>query len=113
MHPLNIVITKLRANRETFNLIEIMSTQIKATITEQGNGLPSIGSICYDQSTDTVYEVVAWDGSSRISTHGGGRGNSVDVILHERGSASDTTEEEWSEIESSNYHVSVAASDAE
>jgi hypothetical protein len=82
--------------------------QIKATITENGNGLPGIGSICYDPNTDTVYKVVAWDGSDRISTHSGGRGNSVDVILEECGSASDTTDDEWSEIESNNYGVDVA-----
>jgi hypothetical protein len=82
---------------------------IKATISENGNGLPSIGEICYDASTDTVYKIIGWDGSDRISTNGPGRGNSVDVILEERGSASDTTEEEWSEIESSNYGVSVAS----
>lgn len=81
---------------------------IKATITENGNGLPSIGSLCYDASTDTVYTVAAWDESDRISTNGPGRGNSVDVILEERGSASDTTEDEWEEIESRNYGVCVA-----
>lgn len=79
----------------------------KATITENGNGFPSIGSLCYDANTDTVYKVVAWDGSDRISTHGGGRGNSVDVILEKRGCASDTTEDEWEDIESSNYGVDV------
>lgn len=36
---------------------------IKATITENGNGLPNIGALCYDSSTDTVYEVIGWDGS--------------------------------------------------
>ena len=82
--------------------------RIKATITEKGNGLPGIGDICYHPDTDTVYTVVAWDGSSRINTHGAGRGNSVDVILEERGSASDTTEDEWSTIESNNYHVDLA-----
>ncbi len=85
-----------------------MTTQIKATITEKGNGLPAIGDLCYDPDTDTVYTVVAWDGSDRISTHGGGRGNSVNVILEERGDASDTTAEEWEAIESNNYHVEVA-----
>jgi hypothetical protein len=87
--------------------------QIKATITERGNGLPRIGSICYDAYTDTVYTVVGWAGSGRISSHRGGVGNSVDVILEERGYAGDTTEDEWSEIESSNYHVAVAEEEEE
>lgn len=85
-----------------------MSTQIKATITEKGNGLPGIGELCYDPNTDTVYTVTAWDGSDRISTNGPGCGNSVNVILEERGCASDTTEEEWETIESNNYCVDVA-----
>ncbi len=85
------------------------TTKIKATISENGNGLPSIGDICYDSSTDTVYTIIGWDGSDRISTHGPGAGNSVDVILEERGSANDTTEEEWDGIESTNYGVSVEA----
>lgn len=78
-----------------------------ATITENGNGLPSIGGLCYDADTNTVYEIVDWDGSDLISTHAPGVGNSVDVILKERGDASDTTEDEWEEIEASNYGVSV------
>ncbi len=80
---------------------------IRATITENGNGLPSIGELCYDPSTDTVYAVIAWDGGDRISTNGPGRGNSVNVMLEKRGCAADTTEEEWEEIESSNYGVTV------
>ena len=83
------------------------TTKITATITENGNGLPSIGEICYDANTDTVYKIVAWDESDLISTNGPGRGNSVNVILEERGAASDTTEDEWDDIESSNYGVSV------
>lgn len=83
------------------------TTTLKAKITENGNGLPSIGELCYDSNTDTVYQIVAWDGSDRISTNGPGRGNSVNVILEERGGASDTTEEEWETIESNNYGVSV------
>ena len=80
---------------------------IKATITENGNGLPNIGEICCDSSTDTVYTIIGYDGSGQISTNGPGRGNSIDVILEERGSASDTTDDEWDDIESSNYGVSV------
>ena len=76
---------------------------IKATITENGNGLPSIGEICYDANTDTVYTIVGWDGSDRISTNGPGCGNSVNVLLEEGGSASDTTDAEWESIESNNY----------
>ena len=90
------------------------NTTIKATITENGNGLPSIGEICYDANTDTVYRIIGWDGSDRISTNGPGCGNSVNVLLEERGSASDTTDEEWETIESNNYGVSVEEdSDAE
>jgi hypothetical protein len=83
------------------------TTKITATITENGNGLPSIGEICYDPNTDTVYTIVAWDGSDRISTHSPGCGNSVNVLLKKRGRASDTTEEEWEIIESNNYGVCV------
>jgi hypothetical protein len=81
--------------------------KIKATITENGNGLPSIGELVYDSTTDTVYTIVGWDGSDYISTNGPGSGNSVNVLLEERGDASDTTDEEWDEIESSNYGVAV------
>lgn len=81
---------------------------IPATITENGNGLPQIGSLCYDATTDTVYTVAAWDGSASITTHAPGQGNSVNVMLTPRGCAADTTDEEWSEIESSNFGVSVA-----
>ena len=77
----------------------------KATIHENGNGLPRIGSLCYDSTSDTVYEVVGWDDSDRISTNGPGAGNSVGVIVEERGSATDVDEDEWSEIERSNYSV--------
>ena len=84
-----------------------MKNTITATITENGNGLPNIGEICYDPNTDTVYTVVGWDGSDRISTHGPGCGNSIDVLLEARGSASDTTEEEWESIEGNNYGVGV------
>ncbi len=78
-----------------------------ATITEQGNGLPSIGELYYDPETDTVYTVAGWDGSDRIATNGPGQGNSVNVLLEERGSASDTTEEEWEQLESNNYRVNL------
>jgi hypothetical protein len=80
---------------------------MKAKITENGNGLPSIGELVYDSTTDTVYEIVGWDGSDRISTNGTGCGNSVCVIIEERGSASDTTDEEWEDIETSNYGVTI------
>jgi len=83
------------------------TSQIKATITEQGNGLPSIGDLVYDVSTDTVYAIVGWDGSDRIATNGPGSGNSVNVLLETRGSASDMTDEEWEQIESSNYLVNI------
>ena len=82
--------------------------KISATITEKGNGLPSLGELCYDSNSDTVYRIVDWDGSSSISTNGPGMGNSVDVIVEEVGSACDTTEEEWEDLESNNYGVSVA-----
>lgn len=87
-----------------------MSTEKKITarITENGNGLPSIGELCYDSSTDTVYRIIAWDGSDRISTHGPGAGNSIDVVLEYVGSASDASEDDWAAIESTNYGVSVA-----
>jgi len=78
---------------------------MNATITENGNGLPNLGELCYDASTDTVYKIVGWDGSDRISTNGPGCGNSVNVILEDMGSASDTTEEEWDDISSANYGV--------
>jgi hypothetical protein len=81
--------------------------KIKATITENGNGLPSIGELVYDSTTDTVYTIVGWNSSDQISTNGPGCGNSVCVIIEERGSASDTTDEEWDEIESGNYGVTV------
>ena len=90
-----------------------MSAKITARIIENGNGLPNIGELCYDSSTDTVYRIIGWDGSDRISTNGPGIGNSVDVELEEVGNASDTTEEEWVEIESSNYRVLVSASEAD
>jgi hypothetical protein len=80
---------------------------IKATITENGNGLPNIGALCYDANSDTVYKIVGWDGCDRISTNGPGCGNSINVLLEKLGSASGTTEGEWEEIESSNYGVSV------
>lgn len=84
-----------------------MTTQIKATISENGNGLPNIGEHVYDSSTDTVYRVVGWDGSDRISTNGPGCGNSVDVLLEDVGCAADTSEDVWADIESNNYGVRV------
>ena len=82
--------------------------KIKATIYENGNGFPGIGDLCYDANSDMVYKVKAWDGSDRISTHGGGAGNSVNVIVEEIGCASDIDDDDWEEIESSNYRVVVA-----
>lgn len=83
--------------------------KIKATITENGGGLPNIGELCYDADSDTVYQIVGWDGSlsGNIRTNGPGCGNSIDALLVKRGRASDTTEEEWEAIESSNYGVTV------
>lgn len=83
------------------------TSKITARIFENGNGLPSLGELCYDSASDSVYRIVAWDVSDRISTNGPGRGNSVDVVLSYVGSASDTTEEEWAEIEAANYGVSI------
>lgn len=89
------------------NVSAATTAQIKATIVEHGNGLPGIGDLCYDSNTDTVYKIVAWDGSDRISTNGPGCGNSINVLLEECGSASDTTQDEWDSIESNNYGVNV------
>ena len=86
-----------------------MKNTIKATITEQGNGLPSIGELCYDPETDTVYQITAWDGGGSINTHGGGCGNSIDVVLKAWGNACDTSEDEWEAIEDSNYRVTIDA----
>jgi hypothetical protein len=82
-------------------------TEITARIHENGNGLPNIGELCYDPSTDSIYRIAAWDGSSRISTHAPGVGNSVDVVLEHVCSASDASDAEWEEIESTNYRVTV------
>jgi hypothetical protein len=81
---------------------------MNATITENGNGLPNIGELAYDASTDTVYRITGWDGSDRISTHGPGRGNSVGVVVEDIGSASDMDEEEWAAIQSNNYGITAA-----
>jgi len=86
-----------------------MKNTTTATITENGNGLPNIGELCYDPNTDTVYTITGWDGSDRISTNGPGRGNSVEAVVEARGDASDTTNEEWEAIEDSNYGVTVDA----
>jgi hypothetical protein len=96
-------------------LLAHIAPAIKATIFENGGGLPNIGELCYDADSDTVYEVVGWDGSlsGNIRTNGPGCGNSIDALLVERGSASDTTEEEWEAIESSNYGVTVDNGDEE
>ena len=76
---------------------------MNATITENGNGLPSIGELVYDSTTDTVYRITG--GCSRISTNGGGRGNSVEAVVEAIGSAGDTDDGEWEAIESANYGV--------
>jgi hypothetical protein len=82
-----------------------------ALVTEQGNGLPGIGAIVYNQETNAVYEVVAWDGSQHgsILTGPPGCGNAVRVLLSEIGDASDLTEDEWQQIEADNYRVNVGA----
>lgn len=77
-----------------------------ATITENGNGLPSIGALCCDASSDSVYRVAKYD-PDLISTHGPGCGNSIDVLLEYVGRASDLTDEEWDAIESDNYGVTI------
>jgi len=78
---------------------------MNATITENGNGLPSVGELVYDATTDTVYRITG--GCSRISTHSGGRGNSVEAVVEPIGSAGDTDDGEWEAIQSSNYGVSL------
>ena len=81
-----------------------METQlITARIHENGNGLPSVGELCYDSSSNTVYRVV--DLCGNIETHSPGVGNSIIVELEEVGDPSDVTDEEWEEIESNNYSV--------
>jgi hypothetical protein len=86
---------------------------IKATISENGDGLPNIGELCYDSAHDTVYKIVGWDGSfcGSFRTNGPGCGNSVDVVLIEIGEASDMDEEEWESI--GNYGVNVETGDDE
>ena len=78
---------------------------MNATITENGNGLPSVGELVYDATTDTVYRITG--GCSRISTNGGGRGNSIQAVVEAIGSACDTDDDEWEAIETSNYGVSL------
>lgn len=68
---------------------------ISATITERGNGLPSIGEYVYDSGSDTVYTVVSM---GRIQT-GRAAGNWVDAEVEDTGmSASDLTDEEFDDI---------------
>jgi len=81
--------------------------KIKATITQNGTALPSIGEICYDAMANTVYTITGWDSSDRIGINGPGRGNSVNVLLEKRGCASDITEAEWESIQINNYGVLV------
>lgn len=94
-----------RAIKPSENEGKNMKTLVKSTITENGNGLPGIGELVYDSTSDIVYGVAAWDGSDRISTHGPGRGNSVDALLEYVGSAADISDAEWADIESANYGV--------
>jgi hypothetical protein len=75
-------------------------SKITARVTENGNGLPNIGELCYDASTDSVYRVVAWDGTFAVDTH-----KRIDVQLEYVGS-SETCE--WVAIEAGNYGVSVS-----
>lgn len=82
-------------------------TTTQATITEHGNGLPSIGEHVYHADTDTVYLVTGYPHGGQISTNGPGCGNSLVATLEEVGSASDMSDEEWEAIESANYGVTV------
>jgi len=76
---------------------------MKAIIYAQGNGLPQIGSLCYHQNTDTVFRVTGIESDIRTSP----MGDCIEVDLAARGAASDTTDDEWEEIESSNYRVEI------
>jgi hypothetical protein len=78
---------------------------MQATIIENGNGLPNVGEMVYDATSDTVYRITASDG--RISTNGSGRGNSMTATVEDIGSASDLTDDEWENIESSNYGIVI------
>ena len=78
-----------------------MSTKIEATITEAGNGLPSVGELVYCASTNTVYRITST--GDNISTHAGGRGNSIAATLEDAGEPADYTDEEFSSME--NYRV--------
>lgn len=78
---------------------------MQATIIENGNSLPNVGEMVYDASTDTVYRITDSDG--RISTNGPGRGNSMTVTVEGIGSASGLTEQQWENIEASNYGIVI------
>lgn len=79
----------------------------RAIITEQGNGLPKLGELCYCDDSTYVWRVDAWDSSDRITTNAPGRGNSVCTCLSMVGSPSDLLEAEWREIVSQNYGVEI------
>lgn len=79
---------------------------MKARIHEQGNGLPSIGELVYSSGDNAVWRITGWDGIDEIGTHP--LGNYVNVILDYVGSPCDVSEEEWSDIEASNYRVVTA-----
>lgn len=78
---------------------------MEATIIENGNGLPNVGEMVYDPSTDTVYRIIGSNG--RISTNGAGRGNSLTATVEDIGSASDLSGDEWETIESNNYGIVI------
>lgn len=54
---------------------------MKATIEESGNGFPNVGDLVYDSENNTVYKIKKIFG--QIQTHGGGRGNTINVIIEE------------------------------
>lgn len=80
---------------------------MKARIHEQGNGLPSLGELVYSSGDNAVWRVSRWDKTDQIGTHA--LGNFVDVILEYVGGPEDISEDEWSDIESSNYRVITAS----
>lgn len=78
---------------DEYGIEPVFADLTKARIHEAGNGLPSLGSYCYEPASDTVYRVAWLD--SRIETHGPGIGNSVSVLLADCGCAADMDEDEW------------------
>lgn len=68
--------------------------EITARIVERGNGLSCIGDEIYDQSTDTVYRIIAINGP--IHTGPSGAGNYIWATVEATGnSAGDLDEDEW------------------